>query len=542
MSLKDTDVRTPGDAAIAKKFKLSLAKVRKLVDVGAKHEKEHNTNLAKAKEVARDHIGERPDYYKMLNKAERSDKNKLKEEIGTSGVRGFGNVTGDPAIGNNSYADTNAMSYEDENGNKLQWIKKNTEGHNAVGFKEFDPTELTKKVKLKEGISAGPERSANYNIGDAGGGRTLMRPLDVKEGAKIEKAKKLAAAGLTAANLYTLGDVTSRAVEGNKTVSAKHDVVKAASALPGPAGYAASAINYAKQAYDKVKHMKEENDLKGACWKGYTAKGLKKKGGKMVPNCVPVSEQGSPANPARYTERPTYEMKEPDNKLSSGEVARGIYEGRPATRQKPEIVKHNDKDVGKVWSHPDGSFSSVRKKGQYKVSMRHKTREGAIQHLKDKSSEMTEGYASIGHSFDWAGDVNTRAKFYGKKPKATTTKNDEKNDTYKDSKQGGKVTFAKAVRKEDIADKDWDDTTGKKLPENHNKPDTRYAPGATGITKTIYEETKMDTKDHINEALDNILENNLNEMRDHLLAALQEKAMEKLEEKKKDIAANYFAQ
>ena len=26
------------------------------------------------------------------------------------------------------------------------------------------------------------------------------------------------------------------------------------------------------------------------CWDGYTAKGLKKKGDKMVPNCVPVSE------------------------------------------------------------------------------------------------------------------------------------------------------------------------------------------------------------------------------------------------------------
>ncbi len=26
------------------------------------------------------------------------------------------------------------------------------------------------------------------------------------------------------------------------------------------------------------------------CWDGYTAKGLKKKGNRMVPNCVPVSE------------------------------------------------------------------------------------------------------------------------------------------------------------------------------------------------------------------------------------------------------------
>jgi hypothetical protein len=29
-----------------------------------------------------------------------------------------------------------------------------------------------------------------------------------------------------------------------------------------------------------------------ACWTGYTAKGMKKKGNRMVPNCVPVSEDG----------------------------------------------------------------------------------------------------------------------------------------------------------------------------------------------------------------------------------------------------------
>ena len=33
--------------------------------------------------------------------------------------------------------------------------------------------------------------------------------------------------------------------------------------------------------------MKKEDDLKDACWKGYKAVGLKKKGDKMVPNCVP---------------------------------------------------------------------------------------------------------------------------------------------------------------------------------------------------------------------------------------------------------------
>ena len=43
-------------------------------------------------------------------------------------------------------------------------------------------------------------------------------------------------------------------------------------------------------------HVKEdvaldEASLKDACWKGYEAIGMKEKGGKKVPNCVPVNEQ-----------------------------------------------------------------------------------------------------------------------------------------------------------------------------------------------------------------------------------------------------------
>jgi hypothetical protein len=311
--------------------------------------------------------------------------------------------------------------------------------------------------------------------------------------------------------------------------------------------------------------MKEENP----CWKGYKQLGMKKKGAKKVPNCVSVEEDGPVMS--RYTERPTYEGndKYPDT------AERGIY----------------------------------------------------------------EGWASIGHAYDWAGDRNSKAKFYGKKPKPTTTKNDEKDDTYKDSKQGGKVKFAKTVKEEkkpkpvkltpkqeqdktipssmayyrekiyqarlkqlrkeetqidelkaetlgsyikkasasrkaaltgpkaDVAtwgkrqkgittaikqltkenskDKDWDAATGfaEQVPSHlHlNKPDTKYAPGAAGITHTIHEETKMDNKP-INEAIENIMEDNLGAMKENLMVALQEKAIEKLEERKKEIAAQYFAQ
>jgi len=47
-----------------------------------------------------------------------------------------------------------------------------------------------------------------------------------------------------------------------------------------------------KQMYDKVrKNMKIVEQFDEACWAGYTQKGLKKKGDRMVPNCVPEENE-----------------------------------------------------------------------------------------------------------------------------------------------------------------------------------------------------------------------------------------------------------
>jgi len=46
-----------------------------------------------------------------------------------------------------------------------------------------------------------------------------------------------------------------------------------------------------KEYLEEQKKVEEPTgDLKDACWKGYTAVGMKDKNGKKVPNCVPVKE------------------------------------------------------------------------------------------------------------------------------------------------------------------------------------------------------------------------------------------------------------
>jgi len=59
-------------AEIAKKFDVPVSKVDKSIKQGTKVEREHTKSAGLAKEIARDHLGERPDYYKKLANMEKS--------------------------------------------------------------------------------------------------------------------------------------------------------------------------------------------------------------------------------------------------------------------------------------------------------------------------------------------------------------------------------------------------------------------------------------------------------------------------------------
>ena len=75
-------------------------------------------------------------------------KKKLKENT-TAAVGGLGFNTGNPAVDDekiSSYATTNALAQDDENGNLLNMMKKTQSSiSNRIGFKAFDPTQKGKK-------------------------------------------------------------------------------------------------------------------------------------------------------------------------------------------------------------------------------------------------------------------------------------------------------------------------------------------------------------------------------------------------------------
>lgn len=70
--------------------------------------------------------------------------------------------------------------------------------------------------------------------------------------------------------------------------------------------------------------------LKSACWTGYTAVGMKNKGGRQVPNCVPVKEDGMGAGAVGGA---------PTNNVGSGAIAgSGGKGGEPGVSKKRNPV------------------------------------------------------------------------------------------------------------------------------------------------------------------------------------------------------------
>ncbi len=151
MSKGLASVKTLSAKEIAKKFNLPLATVAKKIAAGVKVEKEHTTSLRQANEIARDHLGERPDYYEKIHKMEKTKI--VKEDNATGAVRGLGYVTGDPGVNYvDQYINTNALAYDPMNGAKLEFMRKfHNKLHKGLGFDEYNPTsKKLSEAKLNE--------------------------------------------------------------------------------------------------------------------------------------------------------------------------------------------------------------------------------------------------------------------------------------------------------------------------------------------------------------------------------------------------------
>jgi hypothetical protein len=93
---------------------------------------------------------------------------------------------------------------------------------------------------------------------------------------------------------------------------------------------------------EKVEEEVKEptGDLKKACWKGYTAVGMKMKNGRKVPNCVPVKEEvklhkGKHFKTAETVEKQSHNPNDSDSRFDGTKSAKNVYQkstpGQPVT-------------------------------------------------------------------------------------------------------------------------------------------------------------------------------------------------------------------
>lgn len=591
MSLKDTDIKTPGDKSIAKKWKLPLSKVKQLVDRGADHEKEHNTNREKAKQVARDHIEERPDYYKMLDKADKMDKNKLDEfktdnfpssnsiedrrsperkaddsklspgkDIGDANgpsysimksPQDWGNSTDKPDFGYDSGAQNLRAPRQKEpftnDQDKVSPTLKQDKSYwpepvKAIKNKpELSLNELSNKLMKKYMKRAKGELNARDYV-TRSGGDYQKKPDLFQHGpawpgdhevtdqyAKIHKRQRgmeRATALMNIREVKTHGRVSR---PGWKPIK---DSTTPAS--PGePKGDAMkNAFDRIEKAFPKGsikvggrKEMKEDtvNEIANTPKGQSTLVKYVRGAAKDLHNTGLIHGYDSAANP-----RPNGGETETRKNMKRNAKNRTVGIERAVKRMNPGLkeasLQEMDPGTAALMGTAVGSLGGMAGR-----LIAHKYKE-----WKEKRAEKPSMSAKDTRAFE----KKKRQDYMAKHPKKKL-KEEQMDIT--------EISSKLATRYYDKADKDLpkQKKNSRKL---HNRQTGIQRAMKRGIEddyikRTGYnEETTMEKQDMVAEAINNILEGNLENMRQNLFDVLQETAIEKLEERKKEIASNYFAQ
>jgi hypothetical protein len=446
----------------------------------------------------------------------------------TTGIGGLGFNTGTPAIAaDNQYTDTNSMTYDDINGAVLKMIRDRHHKHLIdMGFTSYSPNDIQgnanrviKEAKLNE-LGDYVKDGMPGHEGVSGSIRAI-RKNEMKERSLSERGKVPAdMAGAAIRGIYEMDtagfmsstrsskNIEDRRVGGgpdgiSNTIKsfatnvalrqagryaqptdkpAQNNILPKQSLPKAVAGAAIDTVKGAISSAKDVMGVGLDNPVKNIARTAVDA--LNPPGAKAAANAV--YDKVNPAKPKADLDKITVPKAEP---LSNKAKDQGSTGGEIPSRS-PTTPK----------SHKDSITTPVDDK----------------QFQKNFDSQTPTSNSPLDGS-----DVPTTPK---------NSKSGKINEI--SAELVGKVSNAR-WRRGEAPSKTLTRAINKKFIESGKKKEQ---------PKTVKEETKMDNKELINEALDCILEDNLPEMKDNLMLALQEKAMEKLEERKKEIAANYFAQ
>jgi len=247
---------------IAKKHRMDVSFIQKQLDMGEPIEHEHTKNHELAKEIALQHLDEIPDYYTRLKKMEASAKKEHKKfkdvKINEEGLRAwFGkskSKEGKPGWVNVVTGGTCASDEPGEGTPKCVSSAKRASMNKA---------ERLSAARRKKAADPGQQEKS-------GAAKPTYVSTDPKKKMKEE---------------MDLQEVKDKPGKGSGKKDACYNKVKSRYDV-WPSAYASGALVKCRKVGADNWGTKSE-----ACWDGYEAKGMKKKGKKMGPNCVPVKEE-----------------------------------------------------------------------------------------------------------------------------------------------------------------------------------------------------------------------------------------------------------
>ena len=315
---------------IAKKHRMDVSDIQKQLDMGAPIEHEHTKNQKLAVEIALQHLDEFPDYYTRLKKMEASAKKehkKFKDVVEAKKMKGEDPCwKGYEMIGKKKKGGKevpNCVPVEEQMGMRYcpKCEKDETREECRYGPKYWDMFSIPSSLS---------QNQIKFSIAQVHPANESKEPDHEYSMARSELSTIISAAKRLRGKLNG---------EGNIEAWVQSKITKAADYIDAAADYLDSG----------------EHDVKEACWKGYKKVGMKKKGKKIVPNCVAESVSIEDANENPYVEFIDIIKTEP-LKATKGIGSRILGEGKTFGNFMLEASAAWQRKAGK---NPEGGLNAA---------------------------------------------------------------------------------------------------------------------------------------------------------------------------------------
>jgi len=305
---------------IARKHRMDVSDIQRQLDMGVPIEHEHTHNKTLATDIALQHLDEIPDYYTRLKKMEASAKKEhkkfkdVKEDAVTDLQRGITELP-DASYGSIDNLMRRIMKKRKMSAKQLHndFVNKHNQTPDTWAKKNMKEETKSGDQGLRDwfGKSESKDKKPGWVNVVTGGtcasdepGEGVPKCVSSQRRANMSKEERLTASRRKKAadpgqqeksgaakptNVRTeemdLQEVKDKPGKGSGKKDACYNKVKSRYDV-WPSAYASGALVKCRKVGADNWGTKSED-----CWDGYKQEGMKKKGKKMVPNCVPVKEE-----------------------------------------------------------------------------------------------------------------------------------------------------------------------------------------------------------------------------------------------------------